>query len=143
MKETPSKESPAFLGRGWAFPPRFDRRAGHTLMASEADDIDQSLRILLSTRLGERVMHPTFGCSIHQLVFGPMSQTTLGQIRDAIERAILFFEPRIKLDRVEVTTPRFEEGIMDILIEYTIRLTNTRSNMVFPFYFEEGTQLER
>lgn len=131
----------AFLGRGWAFPPEFERSSGTARMVSDVRDIEQSLNILLSTRPGERVMHPTFGCSIHQLVFGPVSEFSMGEIRSAVERAILFFEPRIKVEQIEVSSAQAEEGRLDILLDYTIRQTNTRSNMVYPFYFDEGTQL--
>ncbi len=111
-------------------------------MVSDLEDIEQSLRILLSTRKGERLMRPTYGCGIHQLVFAPLHEATIAEIRGAVERAILFFEPRIRVDRIDVLTSEAAEGHLLIEIDYTVRATNTRSNMVYPFYFREGTQLQ-
>ena len=86
-------------------------------------------------------MQPTYGCALHALVFEVVNEQTLGEIREAIERAILFFEPRIRLDRVAVGTEEVYEGLLRIRVDYIIRSTNTRSNVVYPFYFREGTNV--
>lgn len=131
----------AFLGRGWSFPPEFHRRGKQIRMVSEEEDIREALRILLSTVPGERVMRPTFGCGLKAMVFEVVTDNTVTEIQDVVERAILFFEPRITLHRVAVDFVDAPEGRLDIFLEYTVRGTNTRSNMVYPFYILEGTNL--
>jgi len=130
-----------FLGTGWSFPPEFDRRLKAVKMVSGEEDIRESLRILLATAPGERVMQPSYGCGLKQLVFETMSESVVTEIKDLIERAVLFFEPRITLTRIEVDTVDVYEGLLKIALDYTVRTTNTRSNMVYPFYFLEGTNL--
>ncbi|WP_087687613.1 GPW/gp25 family protein [Pandoraea sp. PE-S2R-1] len=133
----------SFLGTGWAFPPRFGDSAtrGRTQMVEAEADIHESLRIILSTVPGERIMQPTFGCGIKAYVFDEINESVLTEIRDAIERAILFFEPRITVEQIVIDSSAAMEGRIDVLIDYTVRGTNTRSNMVYPFYFLEGTNL--
>ncbi len=130
-----------FLGRGWSFPPEFHRRTREVgvKMVEEEEDIDESLRILLSTRPGERVMHPSYGCGLNAMVFETINSSAVTEIRDIIERAVLFFEPRITLERVDVNTEEALEGRLDITLDYTVRKTNTRSNIVYPFYYLEGS----
>ncbi len=110
-------------------------------MVSEDKDIRESLRIIFSTAPGERLMHPTFGCSLKKMVFEHINETIRTQIKDLIERAVLFFEPRITLLRVEVDETEINQGRLLIQLEYLIRTTNSRSNMVYPFYFQEGTDI--
>ena len=131
----------AFLGTGWSFPPEFNKRVSGVMMVSEDDDIRESLTILLSTAPGERTMYPAYGCGLKALIFDTISESTITEITDVIERAVLFFEPRITLDRVEVDTETMYEGLITIQLTYTIRATNSRSNMVYPFYFREGTNV--
>jgi phage baseplate assembly protein W len=131
----------AFLGTGWAFPPRFDPASGRAVMVSLADDVAESLRILMATTPGERVMQPTYGCGLKRLVFAHMDQSTLTEIRDAIEQAVLFHEVRITLDEVVLDTEHLHEGRLHISLHYTVRQTNTRHNVVFPFYHLQGTGL--
>jgi uncharacterized protein len=128
-----------FLGKGWAFPPAFDSRTRGALMVAQLDDVQESLRILLSTAPGERVMRPTYGCDLRRLVFEPLSESTLTEMRDTIERAILFFEVRITLESVEFELEEAQAGVLRIRLEYTVRTTNSRHNMVFPLYLDEGS----
>lgn len=128
-----------FLGRGWAFPPAFDSRTRGALMVSQLDDVQESLFILLSTTPGERVMRPSYGCSLRRLVFEPLSESTLTEMRGAIEQAILFFEVRITLESVEFDLGEVQAGLLRIRLEYTVRTTNSRHNMVFPLYLQEGS----
>ena len=131
-----------FLGTGWSFPPEFSKRSKEVKMVSEADDIQESLRILLSTSPGERLMHPTYGCGLKAIVFDNINESTITEIKDIIERAVLFFEPRITLDTIEVGTEDIFDGLITIRLNYTIRTTNSRSNMVYPFYFRESVNLK-
>jgi phage baseplate assembly protein W len=132
-------DDPSFLGRGWPFPPAFDPHTGEVMMVEAEQDIVESLRILMQTRPGERVMQPTYGCGLQDLVFEPMSGETEAAIEVAISRAILFFEPRITLQNIEVSSHDWQGGQLQIRLDYTIRSTNTRNNIVFPFYSKEGT----
>lgn len=137
----------SFLGTGWSFPPKFSKgdsafdRGGQVLMVTEEDDIRESLHILLSTAPGERVMQPAFGCGLKLHVFDHVNESAVTEITDLIERAILFFEPRISVEKIIVANDKILEGLLTIDIEYRIRATNTRSNMVYPFYFLEGTNV--
>lgn len=134
-------DDPGFLGRGWSFPPRFDALDGRLIPVAADEDINESLRILFLTRPGERVMHPRFGSGLQDLAFEPMNAETVAAIRHTISRAILFYEPRIELLRVVVQVSDALEGRLRVLLEYRIRTTNTRHNVVFPFYIAEGTLL--
>jgi phage baseplate assembly protein W len=139
------KNNNSFLGTGWSFPPSFNEHTGAVELVSHDEDIQQSLNIILSTTPGERLLHPGFGCDIKKMVFETINESVITRIKDAIERAILFFEPRITLEDVVVDTEDSREkpnsiydGVMKIELIYTIRQTNTRSNMVYPFYFAEA-----
>lgn len=131
----------SFLGKGWSFPPEFNGKSKSVRMVSGKGDIDESLRILMETRFQERVMQPAYGCGLKSLVFESMNESTLTQVREAIQRAVLFFEPRIDLESVEIDEGRADEGMLFITLNYKIRITNTRSNLVYPFYFLEGTNV--
>jgi uncharacterized protein len=134
-----SESAPHFLGRGWSFPPSFSRESATTSTVSEAEDIQESLRILLSTAPGERIMVPQYGCALWQMVFERLDTTLLTRIQDVVRRAILHWEPRITTDRVDVRADSGVAGLVRIDITYTIRATNSRSNFVYPFYVNEGT----
>jgi phage baseplate assembly protein W len=130
-----------FLGQGWAFPPEFSLQSGGVVMAVGEEDIQQSLRILLSTRLGERVMNPRFGCNLQNFVFEKINTTTITFLRDTIETAILYHEPRIILEEVKFADRTGSGGALVFDIIYVVSATNTRSNMVYPFYLNEATNL--
>jgi phage baseplate assembly protein W len=131
----------SFLGTGWAFPPAFDRNSGTVEMVSNEQDIKQSLDILLSTSLGERVMQPLYGCDLTNYVFESLSSSVIGYIKDRVENAILFYEPRIIAEKIEVTSDEsFDliEGRFTISVEYTIPGTNSRFNYVYDYYENEA-----
>jgi Bacteriophage baseplate protein W len=129
----------AFLGTGWSFPPTFANQGRGLRMAEAEEDIRQSLHILLTTELGERVMVPTFGWTRDALLFEPMSTGFGTSLKREIETAVLFFEPRIELNRVTFETPPGAQGLIEIRLDYTVRATNTRTNLVYPFYLDEAT----
>lgn len=128
----------AFLGTGWAFPPTFDRKVGVQMVSAETD-ICQSLQILLSTSLGERVMQPTYGCNLEDYVFEPLSSAIASSIKEQIRTAILYHEPRILLNSLDLNLDQQLEGCLNLTIDYTVLNTNSRFNVVYPFYLEEGT----
>ena len=131
----------SFLGRGWSFPSEFDHDDHDVKMVEKELDIKESLFILLSTAPGERIMHPTYGCGLNKFVFEPYSVTLQKKIKTIIERAILMYEPRIKLVDIEVEQVSPNDGIVYITIDYYIKQINSRQNMVYPMYFIEGTNL--
>ena len=128
----------AFLGTGWSFPPTFAPGGAGVQTVFGVEDIEQSLAILLATRRGERVMQEDFGCDLSEFLFGEISQGLIGRVRSVIADAILHDEPRITLNDVEVSESRASEGLLLIRLDYTIRATNSRYNMVFPFYLQEA-----
>ena len=133
-----ARKTPSFLGTGWAFPPQFGRD-GRTVMVSEERDTRESLGILLSTRPGERIMHPLYGCNLHALVFEHVSESVVTEIRQAILQAIARCEPRVEVERVLVLPGPDAHGVLPIEIVYRIRATNTLANLVYPFHVEAGS----
>ena len=133
----------SFLGTGWAFPPEFDKDAGTVEMVSDYKDIEQSLNILLSTSLGERVMQPDYGCNLNDYMFESLSSTLIGIIKHHVENAILYYEPRIVAENVDVTAAdSFDliEGKFTITVEYSIPQTNSRFNYVYDYYLNEASR---
>jgi uncharacterized protein len=123
------------IGRGWAFPLRVDARGGIALVEGD-DEIEGSIRMILSTAPGERVMRPDFGCEIWDLVFAPLEPNTIGQMDRAVRAALLQWEPRIEIANVAVQPAEDpdDEGQVDIFVGYRIKATNDIRNLVFPFY---------
>jgi len=128
----------SFLGTGWAFPPQFNKQTGGIEMLSDEADIKNSLQVLLKTRVGERIMQPSYGCNMDVLVFEPINQSLITYIKDLVFTAIYYFEPRINPENVTIEATE-TEGTVQVNVEYTIRSTNSRHNLVFPFYLDEGT----
>lgn len=129
----------SFLGTGWSFPPTFNNLTGSVEMVSDETDIHQSLHILLSTQLKERVMRSDFGCDLTALLYENITVTLLTKIKGIIENAILLYEPRVDLLDVDFAMVETNNGLINIEIVYRIRATNSRKNYVFPYYLEEGT----
>lgn len=129
-------DDPQFLGKGWAFPVTFENQGRGVAVAEAEEDIRQSLQILLSTSVGERVMRPTFGWKREALMFEPLSTSFGAYLAHEIESAILFFETRIELNQVDFEGSNDLAGLILIRLDYTIRATNTRANLVFPFYLD-------
>jgi len=128
----------SFLGIGWSFPPQFDSRTGELVMSSSEEDIRESLRILLTTRIGERIIQPEYGCDLTDFIFESLNTTTKTYIRDLVETAILYYEPRIDLQQLDFEV-NDNEGIVLMHLHYVIRSTNSRSNLVYPFYKNEAS----
>lgn len=131
----------SFLGTGWAFPPRFDKLSGTVALVSAEDDIRESLNILLATSLGERVMQPDYGSNMEDYLFESLNTTVIGYIKERVENAILFYEPRIIAEKIEVTasdSTDLIEGRFAIYVEYIIPGTNSRFNYVYDYYKNEA-----
>jgi len=135
-------EDTSFLGRGWSFPPSFNQIHKEVSMVTAEDDINQSLKILLGTKPGERVMNPDFGCDLLQFVFEEITESLFSHIKTVITDAIIRFEARIEVEEIEVEHDDSAKlGVLYITIHYIIRQTNSRHNMVYPFYLLEGNNI--
>jgi phage baseplate assembly protein W len=124
-----------FLGVGWTSPVERDEK-GQIKMARYEDCVRQSIWTILSTAYGERVMHPDFGCGIHNLVFAPNSAGTIGQVVSEVQQALTQWEPRIDVLDVDAYPDPNQPNRLLIQINYQIRTTNNRFNLVYPFYLE-------
>ena len=125
-----------FLGVGWKFPVGLGP-TGEVKMSEYEHDIHQAIRIILGTVPGERVMRPTFGCGIHDMVFAALSMATLGQVETTVMEALTRWEPRIEVEAVKVSLDEAKEGRLLVGIDYRVRSTNNRFNLVYPFYLKE------
>lgn len=133
-----------FLGCGWSFPPSFDAGSGTVQMVRDDIDIQQSLQILFSTLRQERIMLPDYGAGLGQFVFDSVDSTLVARIKTTLSNAILAYEPRIDVEQITVVESELVDGLLEIGLTYTIRQTNSRSNMVYPFYLQgEGTNVRR
>lgn len=110
-------------------------------MAANEEDIHQSLFILFSTSPGERLMNPHYGCDLNKMVFEKMSNSLRVDIISVVTDAIVNFEPRVKVENVDVQVVSYETGLLHILVEYTVIQTNSRRNIVYPYYLLEGTSI--
>jgi Bacteriophage baseplate protein W len=128
-----------FLGRGWSFPPSFSIMARSVVMVEGIEDIRQSLAILMATAPGERVMVPTYGCDLRRFLFRELTTSSLSQIRETVTTAIVRWEPRIDLLDVTAAASGDEPGLIIITLDFRVRLTNVRTNLVYPFYLTEAT----
>ena len=128
----------AFLGTGWHFPPRVHPQTGRMETASQEEDIAQAIRLILSTRMGERIMLPEFGCDLSRYVFGNIQTEEIAAIRRCVKEALRKWEPRIIEVDVTVDTIRLQQGLLLLQIQYRVRATNTPYNLVYPYYIQEG-----
>ncbi len=134
--------SKAFLGRGWKFPVSFKKSHNGAELSQYEQDIRESLNILLSTIKGERVMRPDYGTNVRDLLFEPLDVSTATLVGEEMKKTILMHEPRVFVDSIDVVQEELN-GYLEVKITYTIIATNTRSNLVFPFYLNEGTNIEK
>lgn len=130
----------SFIGTGWSFPPTFSKSDKGVEMVSGLEDIKQSLYILLSTKLGERIMQPRYGSILEQLLFEPINTSFKAHVKDALKDAIYYHESRIEPINV-LFEVQAEEGKLEVTIEFKVRENNTRTNVVFPFYLKEGINI--
>ena len=122
-----------FLGRGVVFPLLPD--AGGALRYVDGDaEVAQSLRLLLMTAAGERLMRSAFGTQAPRLVFAPGSETNRQLLETSVRDAIRDYEPRVVVQDVVVSEHPLAPERVDIEVTYTVRRTNTRDSIVFPFY---------
>lgn len=142
MSQSSEADPAGFLGAGWSFPPDFGPGGVDLVTTSENVNIAQSLALIFSTQPGERAMRVDFGCDLHGFLFEEVDEGLLTKIRTAISDAILYYEPRVKLDDVAVSVNADLPGLVEIAVRYVVRTTNTRYNLVYPFYLLEATALQ-
>ncbi|WP_299897929.1 GPW/gp25 family protein [uncultured Aquimarina sp.] len=130
-----------FLGNGWSFPPAFGIGGAEVILTSGEEDIKQSLQILLSTSLKERIMHPDFGCDLTQFLFEELDEKFANELSDMVSRAVLLYEPRIEVNNVAITDIDPQNGVVHIDIDYMVRATNNRFNLIYPFYINEASSV--
>jgi phage baseplate assembly protein W len=131
---------PSFIGRGLTFPMGVDH-TGSIALTNGAGDLDRSIRVVVATAPGERVMRPDFGCRIWDLLFEPVNANTLGLMAQAVREAVAQWEPRVDLEEVDVEPDGDDSALVRIRLTYRVRTTNDRRNLVYPFYViprEEG-----
>lgn len=129
----------SFLGTGWSFPPRFV--GSGVQMSVDEQDIHESLQVLFGTAAGERFLRPDFGLAMHDLMFEPITTTLRTFLVDRMRTAILVYEPRIKVDALDIASPDPDAGTLQISLTYEVRSTNSRFNLVYPFYRTDGNEL--
>jgi uncharacterized protein len=129
--------SEQFIGRGWAFPLRTDATGGIAMVSRERE-IEEAIRLILGTSPGERPMRPEFGCRIHDFVFASADGATANLISAEVRRSLGRWEPRIDVEDVVVSFDVSDQTLLYIDIRYSVRRTNDRRNLVFPFYVIPG-----
>jgi phage baseplate assembly protein W len=126
----------AFLGVGWRFPVK--PVAGRLTYAAYESDVEQAIQIILLSERGERPMLPEFGGGLRRFLFEPNSPPTHRAIERTVRTALLDWEPRIDIDRIEVTPDATEANLLLIHVDYVVRATNSFYNRVYPFYLLEA-----
>ncbi len=134
-----ANQETSFLGTGWSFPPTFSRQTYGVEMVRDDTDIQESLWVLFSTQMGERIMLPEYGTQLWQMVFKNINASLMTQLEEMVRQAVLYWEARINVDKIVVQPDANEAGRVLIDVYYTIRQTNARNNFVYPFYTQEGT----
>ena len=124
---------PSFVGRGFSWPMEVDH-TGSIMLTAGAEDLDRSIRIVLLTAPGERVMRPQFGCRMWDLLFEPVTPNLLGLIAESVRDALAQWEPRIEVEDVTPAADDDDSALVRIQISYRVRATNDRRNLVYPFY---------
>lgn len=127
----------AFRGTGWRFPVETDS-SGEVALSSNERDIKESIRIILGTAPGERVMRPKFGCGVHEFAFEIVNATTLASVENTVREALDRWEHRIDVNEVTASAEKIDVGQLLVRIDYRVRTTNAEANLVYPFYLDEG-----
>ena len=132
------EETNAFLGTGWGFPPQFTANGAEVNLASREEDIFQSLQLLLSTQMNERSLTLDYGCELNSYLFEEMNTQLENNLTSLIREAIYNYEPRIETEKVSVKIDNEQEGLLLIEVRFKVKATNSRYNLVYPFYLNEA-----
>lgn len=136
----PPRYDASFVGRGFYWPLQVDH-TGSIRLTDGAADLDRSMAMVLATAPGERVMRPEFGCRIWELLFEPVTANLIGLMAQAVRDALAQWEPRVEIDDVDPVADPNDPALINIRVNYRVKSTNDRRNLVFPFYViphEEG-----
>jgi len=128
-----SRYDATFIGKGFSWPMGVDH-TGSIALTNGVEDLDRSIRLVLLTAPGERVMRPKFGCRIWDLLFEPITPNLLGLIAEAVREAVGQWEPRVEVEQVTPIADTNDDALVRIHIVYKVRATNDRRNLVYPFY---------
>lgn len=133
----------SFLGIGWGFPPTFELTNRQLSMTAKSDNIAQSINLILLTTCGERSLMPEFGSRLNSCLFSPFDGALAAQMKDWVSLSLLQFEPRIKVEQVEIKAHHDEQQVQQLAIQisYMVKMTNTRHNHVLPYSLTEATNL--
>lgn len=139
-----SEHQKSFLGTGWNFPPEFPENGASVAMVNGDEDVRQALQILLQTDKFSRLMHPEFYCDLSAFIFSSSNAQTQSKIKSSIVQAILTNEHRVDvtMDDIQISPRLQQPQVLDITVNYTVRSSNSRSNIVYPFYLQEGTNVQ-
>ncbi|MEP0984340.1 GPW/gp25 family protein [Ekhidna sp.] len=137
-----SNERNKIVGKGWGFPPVFVKGMNQVVMTHDVRNINENLKVLFSTHLGERPTDHHYGTTLKELVFSGNDIMLEHEVKESLETAIKLYEPRIILDAIQIDSSAKLEGMIAITIFYTVREVNSRHNFVYPYYISEGTNLE-
>jgi phage baseplate assembly protein W len=124
-----------FLGKGFAWPLGLHAQKG-IRVSGQAQRVQESMRIILGTQYGERLMRPRFGCNLKSLLFAPNNATTANLARFYVEEGLKTWEPRIQLEEIRVENHN-EDACLFIHVRYRIRSSNEPGNFVYPFYLQQ------
>lgn len=122
-----------FIGSGWAFPLRISPSGGIALVRRERE-LEEAMTLILMTYPGERPMRPEFGCRLRDYVFRGASDDVAAALSAEVQTSLIRWEPRVDIERVDVTPDPHDRGLLYIDVQYTPKATNDRRNLVFPFY---------
>ena len=127
------------IGTGWSFPPHFSKAAdggAGVIMHSGTEEIEDSLSVLFSTQLGNRLFRPDFGCSVEDFQFKAVDNATEIRVKRMIEDAVTEFEPRIVLRSLDLDLSELMEGKLRIDLRYSLKATYAKENIIYPYHFE-------
>ena len=131
------------MGSGWSFPVTFSAGNCQLKLTAYEENINNSIKTILLTRMGERSLEPQFGSGLQQLFFRTPDANLKGEIINAVKSSLLHNEPRITVENVAVTFTDVANGLTELVVTYVYNQTNTRHNYVFPFSLKEGTNLTK
>lgn len=131
-----AKDLKSFLGTGWSFPPSFNKHTKAVDMVSDEIDISQSLKIILFTDLGSRIMRSDFGSDVKNFTFESINKGSIARLSDVVEGAINRHEPRIDLEKVDIDHSNAVDGKLLIQLTFMIKSVNVRTNAVFSFLYK-------
>ena len=130
-----------FLGTGLKFPPQINKATGRFMVSSDEESVKESIYLILMTQKTERFLRPDFGSNLMSYAFMDINITSVNMMIRALTEQILAQEPRVG-DVVITTDSHVKDGCLLVMIDYVIRKSNIRDNLVFPFYLNALSEEE-